>query len=145
MAAGVAVTLAVFLLTTKSAAAEGCPTNAANFVYTGAEQCYVVPSGVDQIEVEAIGGAGSAGGVWNGPPGIFPPGGGGGSGADVTGDLSVWPGEQLYVEVGGSDTPATYVSAGSFNGGAVGGNDGGAMLGDQSAGTVGGATDIRVI
>jgi hypothetical protein len=145
MAAGVAVTLAVFLLTTKSAAAEGCPTNAANFVYTGAEQCYVVPSGVDQIEVEAIGGAGSAGGVWNGPPGIFPPGGGGGSGADVTGDLSVWPGEQLYVEVGGSDTPATYVSAGSFNGGPVGGNAGGAMLGDQSAGTGGGATDIRVI
>ncbi len=95
------------------------------FVFTGAEQTFVVPAGVTSVEVEAVGAAGADGeltvsGQLAGP---------GGAGASVTGTLVVTPGEILYVEVGG---------VGQCNG------SGSAGAGTQArGGDGGGASDVR--
>ncbi len=90
----------------------------ASFAFTGGEQKFVVPSGVFGVDVVAVGArGGSAGGA-------------GGVGAQVDGEVSVTPGETLYVEVGGDGV----VDGGGFNGG--GGASGG-------AGGGGGASDVR--
>src|ERR1700690_927485 len=60
------------------------------FTNTGGEQTFTVPAGITSLEVLAVGGhGGSAASA-------------GGSAAQVTGTLSVTPGETLYVEVGGN-------------------------------------------
>jgi hypothetical protein len=96
------------------------------FIYTGGEQTFTVPGGVTSIQVVAIGGRGgeAAAGVL------------GGTAGRVSGDLSVTPGQTLYVEVGGigQDVTGSTVGAGGFNGGGSGGAGG--------AGG-GGASDIR--
>src|SRR5690349_10216693 len=118
--------LGLALLATASfapAANAQCSTGVATFSYTGGEQCYTVPAGVTSLHVTAVGGAGSAG--------IAPLSAAGGKGANVTGLVSVTPGQTLYVNVGGNGA----VSAGGFNGGGLGGND--------RAGGGGGGTDIR--
>ncbi|HYU60829.1 MAG TPA: glycine-rich protein [Solirubrobacterales bacterium] len=100
----------------------GLPSSAAavteTFGFTGAEQTFVVPAGVSEIEVEAAGADGAPGNA--GVPG--------GDGALVTGTLSVTPGQTLYVEVGG---------VGQCNGSGAGGS--------ADAGAGGGASDIRTI
>lgn len=62
----------------------------------GTEQEFVVPAGVTHIEVSAVGAAGHAGRSCdsaNEPPG--------GAGAKVTAQLTVKPGQKLYVDFGG--------------------------------------------
>ena len=83
----------------------------------------------------AIGGQGGSGGQ----PG--------GLGADVSGTLTVTPGEMLYVEVGA--TPGTATGA-AFNGGGAGGAGCcgaccGAGFGNSNGGSGGGASDVRTI
>lgn len=83
-----------------------------SYAYTGGPQIYVVPPGVTSISVLLRGAAGSS-----------PAGGGtGGLGGEISGTISVTPGEVLQFMVGGSG------ASGGFNGGSGGG---------------GGATDIR--
>jgi hypothetical protein len=85
------------------------------FTFTGAEQAFVVPTGVSQINVVAIGGKG---------------GGGGGFGARASADIATTPGTTLYVEVGGNGLPS-----GVFGGGAG--------TATHSPGGGGGASDVR--
>ncbi len=96
-----------------------------NFTYTGGEQTYTVPAGVTSIQVLAVGGRGGNG---NGPLG--------GAAEQITGQLSVTPGEMLYVEVGGSGGEGVEFarSVSAFNGGGAGG---------VRAGGGGGASDVR--
>lgn len=93
------------------------------FSYTGAEQTFTVPSGVTSVNVTAVGGHGGSAAA------------SGGAAAQVSGGLSVTPGETLYIEVGGNgidgNPGGNTVSAGGFNGGAPGGAGGG------------GASDVR--
>ena len=89
------------------------------FLFTGAEQTFKVPGGVTSIHVIAIGGGGgSSSGI-------------GGVASQVTGDLTVTPGQTLYVEVGGRGQDSGSGGAGGFNGGGSGTAGGG------------GASDIR--
>ncbi len=89
-----------------------------SFGFDGGEQEFLVPTGVFEVQVTAVGAHGASTGAT------------GGAGALVNGELKVTPGETLYLEVGGNGT----IGAGGFNGGgtAQGGAGGG-----------GGATDIR--
>lgn len=93
------------------------------FESTGQEQTWVVPLGVFSAQVEALGARGGTG---------TESGGAGGNGALVNGNLSVTPGEILYVEVG-SDGAGV---AGGFNGGGEGA---------QYGAGGGGATDLRTV
>ncbi|MCW2736652.1 Ig-like domain-containing protein [Nocardioides sp.] len=94
------------------------------FDYVGGEQTFVVPIGIHQIDVDAVGAAG--GPTSDGTPG--------GRGARVTATLAVEPGDVLYVRVGG----AGLSGAGGWNGGGnpVAGSNGASFGG-------GGATDLR--
>lgn len=94
-----------------------------SFPYTGSEQMFTVPAGVTSIYLNCLGASGAAG---DGPGG-----GAGGAGAQVSGLLSVTPGEVLYLYVGGAGVAGT----GGFNGGGNGGSNKG--------GGGGGATDVR--
>src|SRR5439155_10057275 len=85
------------------------------FSSTGKEQALVVPAGVYSVDVLAIGGSGA------------PSAAAGGTGAHVSGELEVTPGETLYIEVGGNGS----AGSGGFNGGGAG------------AGGGGGASDVR--
>ncbi len=67
------------------------------FSYTGSMQTYVVPAGVNSIQIEAWGAQGQ--------------GGNGGLGGYVSGDMTVTPGQTLNIYVGGQD---------GFNGGGIG-------------------------
>ena len=84
-----AVVVGGLVLVSAPVASAQTTTQTLAFDYTGAEQTFVVPNGVTSLHVEAIGA----------------PGGdradAGGLGDDVSSDLSVTPGEPLYVEVGG--------------------------------------------
>jgi Glycine rich protein len=105
--------------------AAGAETVSQTFVYTGAEQTFVVPAGVHSVQVLAVGGHG-------GRAGLDPIGG---VAAQVTGALTVRPGETLYVEVGGNGAPGEAGSQELHAGGFNGGGDG--------AGGGGGASDVR--
>src|SRR4051794_10717966 len=100
-----------------AAAAQAAEPVTARFAFTGAEQTFVVPAGVTSLTVGAVGGTGK----------------GGGAPAEAKGNISVTPGQTLYVEVGGSATGR----AGAFNGGGPGGN--------STAGGGGGASDVRTV
>jgi hypothetical protein len=108
-----------------SVASAGAVTVSQTFTYTGSEQIYTVPAGVSSVQILAVGGRG---GNANGPLG--------GAAEQVSGQLSVAPGETLYVEVGGSGEEGVEFerSPGAFNGGAAGG---------VRAGGGGGASDVR--
>jgi hypothetical protein len=94
----------------------------ATFFSTGGEQTFTVPAGVSSVHIVAIGGSGGDGGT---------NGGAGGVGAQVSGNLSVTPGQALFIEVAGNGQSAPSGGAGGFNGGASGGGGGG------------GASDVR--
>jgi hypothetical protein len=96
------------------------------FTHTGAEQTFVVPGGVTSVHVVVIGGAGGEGGE-----GVL-----GGQAARVEADLSVTPGQILYVEVGGRGQDNAAGGDIVFNGGAAAGGGGGGG---------GGASDIRTV
>ena len=128
---GLAGAVAVGLLAVASSALAALPSNCTQaqhavtcaFAYTGAEQVFTVPSGVDSVQVDALGAAGGTG--RQGAPG----GTGGAAGAPV----SVRPGDVLYVEVGG----VGHRGAGGWNGG----GDGATEFG----GGGGGESDVRTI
>ena len=90
------------------------------FPYTGGEGIFVVPAGITGLHVLAIGGSGGAAEAKSG-----------GVAAQVTGDITVAPGQILYVEVGGKGQSSGEGGAGGFNGGGAGGGGGG------------GASDVR--
>ncbi len=100
------------------------------FTYTGTEQTYVVPQGVAGIEVTAVG---APGGATNGSDPYNSASSPGGEGATVTADLSVTPGETLYVYVGGAGAADDH--SGGFNGGGP--------SSDLGAASGGGASDVR--
>ncbi len=98
------------------------------FLPTGAEQTFIVPAGVTTVHAIAVGGKGADGAE---------SGGAGGFGALVTADLSVTPGQTLYIEVGANGGSADSGSSGGFNGGGAGGS------GLCGGGGGGGASDVR--
>jgi len=102
------------------------------FSYTGGEQTFTVPANVTSINVALTGGSGGAGA--NGVAG--------GAGARVIGDLTVTPGQVLYIEVGGTGGVASAIAAGAagFNGGGAGGQGQ-----PPGGGGGGGASDIRSV
>jgi hypothetical protein len=77
------------------------------FRYTGHRQSFIVPKGVEQLQILARGGMGG------GPASV-----GGGLVGRVLALISVTPGEQLFVFVGGAGSG----QSGGFNGGANGGS-----------------------
>ena len=96
------------------------------FRYTGADQSYVVPTGVTALSVLVWGAAGGYGGAR------------GGAGACVTGTIAVTPGQTLTIIVGGGGVnlgPATY----------GGGGKGGRTAGPQLSASGGGRSAIRLV
>ena len=81
--------LAACLATVFAASAASAQATTLTYLYTGGEQTFTVPAGITTLHVVAIGGAGGASAV------------SGGAAAQVTADLSVTPGQVLYIEVGG--------------------------------------------
>jgi hypothetical protein len=111
-------------------------TNPAN---TGTTGMFTVPAGVTVVHVVAVGGKGG-----DKPKPVFGPGGLGGFGGSVSGDLPVLPGQTLLVYVAGNGESAHAdgsAAAGGFNGGGKSGS--GAGLGEGGAGGGGGASDVR--
>jgi hypothetical protein len=108
------------------------------FASAGAEQIFTVPANVTSLHVVAVGGRGGAG---------ADSGGAGGFGALVTSDVSVTPGQVLYIEVGGNGSDGCCKEGmgpgpggvGGFNGGGVGGTGG------PGGGGGGGASDVRTM
>ena len=101
-------------------------TTAQDYVFTGGEQSYVVPPGVDQIAIQAFGAQGNGG--------VFVAGAGstGGLGGSASGTLDTAAGQSLYVYVGGQGN--------SFNGGGSGGVG---NANSRAGGNGGGASDVR--
>ncbi|WP_269320935.1 OmpL47-type beta-barrel domain-containing protein [Bacillus sp. UNC438CL73TsuS30] len=96
------------------------------FAYTGGKQVYTVPDGVTRVKIEAYGAAGGN----NEHPG--------GLGGYAGGDLTVTPGEQLYIFAGGKGADCAW-------GGSGGGYNGGGNAGIYNcSGGGGGGTDVRV-
>jgi hypothetical protein len=120
--------------------AQGTPSGAKlkRFFYTGAEQTFVVPSGVTLVHVVALG---AEGGSALGVPG--------GYGTLVSAQVGVHPGETLYIEVGGAGNKsdarscpgasACLYAPGGFNGG----GSSVAQGGGHSGGGGGGASDVQ--
>lgn len=106
------------------------------FNYTGGVQTYVVPSGVTQIQIEALGAQGGDGYVSDSTNT-------GGRGARASGILSVTPGETLYIYVGGAGAASRNAaqSPGGWNGGGNGGQD--PTQPPSSGGGGGGGSDVR--
>lgn len=107
VAAGVAVsTLAVVAALLAVAPASAAPIGTSEtFSATGAIQTWTVPSGVTTVFVELAGGQGGRSFGW------------GGTGAELTGTLSVTPGETLNVIVGGQGADGVEFSLGAGGGG----------------------------
>jgi hypothetical protein len=98
------------------------------FLYTGAQQKFVVPPGVTSVHLLAVGARGG--------DGLAPGGGAGGAPAEVSGDIQVLQGQPLYVDVGGVGIEASFAGiARAFNGGDY--------AGEGTAGG-GGASDVRL-
>lgn len=98
------------------------------YTFTGGNQTFTIPCGVDTVNIQAWGAEGGDGAVG----GNNVAGGQGNWGGFAMGDLLVSPGEVLNIFVGSQGaTPA-----GGFNGGGAGGT--------QNAGGGGGASDVRL-
>ena len=112
--------------------APGAMSSAANrktFDFTGYKQTFIVPSGVNQLRVTALGASGGN----STDPGSY--GSDGGNGGRVAATIPVRPGEKFAVFVGGAGGP----SIGGFDGGGAGGT------GNPSGGySVGGGGRRRV-
>lgn len=98
------------------------------FSYSGGEQTYTVPPGVESVWIKAIGAPGG------GPKHCC--GFAAGRGAVVSGIVDVTPGQVLYVEVGG---PGGWANAGFNGGGAAPIRNGLSVYGG------GGASDVRTL
>jgi hypothetical protein len=112
----------------------------ATFGYSGTEESFTVPAGVESVGVVAVGAPGGDGGPFFGAPGGL-----GAPGARIKATFNVDPLDVLFVRTGGPGGAAQLSGIGTagFNGGGIGGagagfNDGG------GAGGGGGGTDIRL-
>lgn len=124
-----------------------------------ASGAFTVPDGVTSVAVTAVGGGGGGGGYHAGcSNNCTHPGGSGGSGAVVTGVVSVTPGQSIAVTVGkggsggvasqngtaGTSTSFAGISAGGGSGGiqgtSKGGGANGASAGNAGNGGLGGQT-----
>lgn len=129
-----ALLLGVTQVTTASA-------RATTFSYTGSPQTFLVPGATTSVAVSAVGASGGANAGSSAQ---------GGRGATVFGQLSVTPGQTLYVYVGGnggngSSGLATQPGGpGGFNGGGDGGTSVYTNHGyPRAGGGGGGASDVR--
>jgi hypothetical protein len=111
-----------------------------DFTFTGGEQTFTVPAGITTVQVVAIGAPGGGGANNAKFAGAF--------GAVAFAEVSVSPGQILYVEVGGpgdnAKVPPGNGGAGGFNGGGSGGSSAIAPLGN-GGGAGGGASDVRTV
>ncbi len=117
----------------------GSAPTSATFNYTGAQQNFVVPAGVTQLQITISGAQG--GDSLNPVPGPYN-WGVGGKGGSLTATVSVTAGESLAIFVGGKG------GQGDINGSGAGGFNGGASgaafaIGRPGGGGGGGASDIR--
>jgi hypothetical protein len=101
------------------------------FLYTGAEQPFVVPATASSVTGTAVGAQGQSTTTTSN---AAAPRASGGEGAEASGTLDVASGQTVYVEIGG--TGAT----GGWNGGGHGGTD---ANGTTLGGHGGGASDVR--
>ena len=108
---------------------EAVSTVTCTFTYTRSEQAFAVPEGLGSVQVMAVGAAGGTS-VFGGAAG--------GQGAVVNGDLTVTPGQTLYIEVGGAPKSTGCVDGQGCQGGF---NGGGSAPGFGAGG--GGASDVR--
>lgn len=109
----------------------GTGTNVATFNYTGSSQSWQVPTSITTVQLETWGAEGGAG-LANSLPVS------GGYGGYAKGNLTVTPGETLYIYVGGKGADSS--STGGFNGGGTGGGSSGSTyLGSGG----GGCSDVR--
>jgi hypothetical protein len=115
------------------------------YTYTGAEQSFVVPTGVTSVDVRAVGARGGAGPNDDGTIN---------QAAEATGTLSVTPGNTLVLAVGGrggdstrATAPAQVVPGGApgWNGGAWGGDAVYTSDPHDSGAGGGGASDVRTV
>jgi Ca2+-binding RTX toxin-like protein len=135
-----AALLGVVAVDPARAQAPSCSTSAGTttctFASIGAEDSFIVPAGVGSIEVVAVGAPGAVAETF---------GGAAGRGARVAGELTVTPGQVLYVNVGGAPPsppgPCSPIVAceGGFNGG---GSSPGPF---GTGGGGGGASDVRTV
>jgi hypothetical protein len=100
------------------------------FHYTGSAQTFQVPTGVTRLTVVARGAEGGGASGSNSYQPFFE----GGIGGRLHAQISVKPGETLYIYVGGAG-----VGSGGFNGGAPGGSYGSQIYAYGG----GGASDVR--
>jgi hypothetical protein len=134
----VAAALSVGVTVAASAASANADSTCATGATTvGASGCYIMPAGMTHATFTATGAKGGVGGQTGDQQGGL-----GGAAGQVSANLSVTPGEQLNITVGGNGATGqayTYDStqggaggAGGSNGGANGGNGGG--FGDGAVG-----------
>ncbi len=108
------------------------------FFYSGSPQFYVVPVGIDSVEIDAYG---AQGGNTQANTG--------GLGGNAKGWYTVTPGETLWVFVGGKGQDHNfmggidYEALGGWNGGGKGGYDNSGQV--ENGGGGGGASDVRHI
>jgi hypothetical protein len=102
------------------------------FSYTGSEQTWTVPNGVDNVDIECWGAGGGHSGNFDGGVGGY---------AKST-NISVTPGETLYIYVGGRGNNGDYNYSGDGQGGWNGGGDSDPDASDIGGGG-GGASDVR--
>ena len=107
---------------------------AATFSFTGGEQAYVVPSGVTEVAIDAVGAPGGIGCLSTA----------GGLGGEVSADFAVSSGSVLYVEVGGPGTSA-FIGGFCTNGSSAGGFDGGGAGSAVGGGGGGGASEVQSV
>ena len=128
MRAMFALLTAIFVLAI-GARADGPDHDVYNYTYTGAVQTFTVPAGITSISVDAYGASGTTGA------------GQAGKGGRVQANLTVTPGDTLYIYVG--EAPhfvGSAIQSGGWNGGGDGPNTGNTGVGFPG----GGATDIRI-
>ncbi|MBT4902133.1 MAG: hypothetical protein HON54_09545, partial [Verrucomicrobia bacterium] len=134
MRAMFALLTAIFVLAI-GGRADGPDHDVYNYTYTGAVQTFTVPAGITSISVDAYGASGTT---------IDPSQGNYdsqlGKGGRVQANLTVTPGDTLYIYVGEAPHYVGYgIQPGGWNGGGDGPNTGNTGVGFPG----GGATDIR--
>jgi Glycine rich protein len=118
--------------------ASQCSPRSAFFSFTGNDQTFVVPNGISQVTVYALGANGPCATSWCstvlGQPNVSPTTGIGGS---LTATIPVTPGETLVVVVGDGS------GATGYGGGGSGGTESCTSTYDNGASSGGGASDVR--
>jgi uncharacterized protein YjdB len=105
-----------------------------SFTYTGSVQNYTVPTGINSLYIDMAGAQG----------GDFTTGSAqGGKGGRVTGNLTVTPGQVLYIYVG--EHPSASICGSAFTGGTNSGGGGYGGSGAFCGAPGGGSSDIRTV